>query len=158
MKQLNNIVIADFNKQLSPYFRDLNFEWLDNYFYIEEHDREVLENAKTYIIDNGGYIFFAIYKDKVVGTVALVNEAEGYELSKMAVSPDYQGYKIGQQLLQHCIDFATKKGWKELILYSNTVLENAIYIYKKFGFKEVALENNSPYQRSDIKMVLTLKQ
>ncbi|HHC78892.1 MAG TPA: GNAT family N-acetyltransferase, partial [Flavobacteriia bacterium] len=79
----------------------------------------------------------------------------GYELSKMAVSPTYQGLKIGQLLLRHCIDFAKNKGWKELLLYSNTVLENAIYIYKKLGFVEVELVD-SPYQRSDIKMALKL--
>ena len=156
MKRLTHVKIIDFDEKLSSHFRDLNFEWLENYFYIEEHDREVLENAKTYIIDNGGYIFFASYKNEIIGTVALVNEKEGYELSKMAVSPKYQGFKIGQQLMQHCIDFAKNKGWSELILYSNTVLKNAIYIYRKFGFIEVDLEMNSPYQRSDIKMILTL--
>ena len=83
------------------------------------------------------------------------NEEEGFELSKMAVSPKFQGLKIGQQLMQYCIDFGKKKGWNELILYSNTKLKNAVYIYKKFDFKEVKLETNSPYNRSDIKMVLT---
>jgi len=156
MNSKDNITIIDFNDNLSDKFRDLNFEWLQKYFYIEDHDKEVLENAKTYIIDNGGFIFFAMYNDKVVGTVALVNEDEGYELSKMAVLPDYQGLKIGQQLMQHCIDFAKNKRWKELLLYSNTILKNAIYIYRKYGFEEVALESDNPYQRSDIKMVLKL--
>ena len=150
---MSTITIVNFDENLANHFRDLNFEWLEKYFYIEGHDREVLENAKSYIIDNGGYIFFALYNDNVV--VALVNEEEGFELSKMAVSPKFQGLKIGQQLMQYCIDFGKKKGWNELILYSNTKLKNAVYIYKKFDFKEVKLETNSPYNRSDIKMVLT---
>jgi len=154
----NEIKIIPFKEKYSANFRDLNLEWLQKYFYIEEHDKEVLENAKTYIIDKGGYIFFAMLNDKVVGTVALMNEPEGYELSKMAVSPNYQGFKIGQQLMQYCIDFAKEKGWKELLLYSNTKLKNAIYIYRKYGFKEVPVEANSPYLRSNIKMVLTLKK
>ena len=155
MNHKDNIQIIEFDENLSAHFRDLNFEWLEKYFCIEPHDKEVLENAKTYIIDNGGYIFFAKFDNTIVGTVALVNEKEGYELSKMAVSPTYQGLKIGQLLLRHCIDFAKNKGWKELLLYSNTVLENAIYIYKKLGFVEVELVD-SPYQRSDIKMALKL--
>ena len=35
-----------------------------------------------------------------------------------------------------------------------TASENAIYIYRKYGFIEVPVEANSPYQRSDIKMEL----
>ena len=79
------------------------------------------------------------------------------ELTKMAVSPEMRGYKIGQKLLQHCIDFAKAKQFKALLLYSNTKLENAIYLYRKFGFKELSVEANSPYNRADIKMLLELK-
>jgi len=150
------ISIIPFREEFAIHFRDLNIAWLEKYFFVEDHDREVLGNAKKYIIEQHGYIFFALYNNKVVGTVALMNENEGYELTKMAVSPKYQGLKIGQLLLQHCINFAISNHWGKLLLYSNTVLENAIYIYKKYGFKEVELEPDSPYLRSNIKMVLNL--
>jgi len=152
----NRTKVVSFRPEFASDFRDLNIEWLEKYFYVEEHDTEVLNNAKTYIIDNGGYIFFALVDGTVAGTVALMNEPEGYELSKMAVSPEFQGLKIGQQLMQYCIDFAKDKNWTQLILYSNTILENAIYIYRKYGFQEVELEKNGPYQRGNIKMVLKL--
>lgn len=148
--------IISYHKKYAKDFHDLNIEWLEKYFYVEEHDKEVLENPKTYIIDKGGFIFFVLYNNKIVGTAALMNEDEGFELSKMAVKPKYQGLKIGQHLMTHCLDFSIEKGWKELFLYSNRSLENAIYIYKKFGFKDVPFEG-SPYSRGDIKMVLNLK-
>jgi DNA-binding MarR family transcriptional regulator/GNAT superfamily N-acetyltransferase len=148
--------IISFRKEYAHHFRDMNLAWLKKYFYVEEHDKDVLNNAQSYIIDNGGYIFFALYNGEVAGTVALINEEEGFELSKMAVDPKFQGLKIGQLLMQYCIHFARRKGWKELLLYSNTLLENAIYIYKKYGFKEVALQEDCPYDRSNIKMVLKL--
>ena len=75
----------------------------------------------------------------------------------MAVDPKFQGKKIGQQLMMHCIEFAKNKGWDKLILYSNTLLEDAIHIYKKFGFNEVEMEKNAPYNRGNIKMLLNLK-
>jgi len=56
----------------------------------------------------------------------------------------------------HCIEFSKNHGFKELILYSNTKLENAIYIYRKFGFIEIPVESNSPYKRSNIKMIYDL--
>jgi ribosomal protein S18 acetylase RimI-like enzyme len=148
--------IVQYDSKYARAFRDLNLEWLEKYFYVEDHDKEVLENAQKYIIDRGGFIFFALINNKVAGTVALMNEKEGFELSKMAVSPEYQGLKIGQKLMQYCIDFGRSKRWPGLLLYSNTILENAIYIYRKFGFTEVELEKSSPYQRSNIKMVLKL--
>ena len=152
----NNIKIVSFRPEYAHDFRDLNIDWLKKYFYVEEHDTEVLNNPKTYIINNGGFIFFAVVDDAVAGTVALMNEPEGFELSKMAVSPKFQGLKIGQQLMLFCIDFAKNKKWPQLLLYSNTILENAIYIYRKYGFEEVELEQDSPYIRSNIKMELKL--
>ncbi len=154
--RINKLKIISFKEEYAEHFKDLNIEWLEKYFYVEDHDREVLNNARTYIIDKGGYIFFALYKGEVAGTFALMNEEEGYELSKMAVSPKFQGLKIGQQLMQYSIHFARNKKWSKLLLYSNTILENAIYIYKKYGFEEVDLETDNPYNRSDIKMVLKL--
>ena len=40
--------------------------------------------------------------------------------------------------------------------YELNILENAIYIYRKYGFIEIPVEENSPYQRSNIKMELPL--
>lgn len=153
-----HIDIIPFQKAYSKDFYTLNKEWLQTYFYVEPFDEEVLSKPKHYIIDPGGHIFFAKMEDTIIGTVALMptKKATIFELTKMAVSPEYRGHKLGQKLMQHCLDFAKKHAIKELILYSNRKLENAIYIYKKFGFIEVPVEENSPYKRSDIKMRLKL--
>ncbi|WP_430468076.1 GNAT family N-acetyltransferase [Winogradskyella ouciana] len=150
------IEIIDYDNKYAKNFYDLNIEWLKTYFYVEPYDEEVLSKPDKYIINKGGYIFFAIKGNKVVGTVALMPTEENgiLELTKMAVLPEERGQKIGQKLLQHCIDFAKSKNLKALLLYSATKLENAIYLYRKYGFKELDLEPNSPYQRSDIKMLL----
>lgn len=152
------IEIIDYDNKYAKNFYDLNIEWLKTYFYVEPYDEEVLSKPDKYIINKGGFIFFAMKEDKVVGTVALMPTEENgiLELTKMAVLPEERGQKIGQKLLQHCIDFAKSKNLKALLLYSATKLENAIYLYRKYGFKELELEPNSPYQRSDIKMLLEL--
>ncbi len=149
-----SVIIIPFDKKYSHKFYDLNIEWLKTYFYVEAYDEEVLSKPDIYIINKGGYIFFAKLKNEIVGTVALMplENENGYELTKMAVSPEHRGHKIGQLLMQHCLDFSKKKKIDRLLLYSNTTLKNAIYIYRKFGFIEVPIEKNSPYKRSDIKM------
>lgn len=159
LKAMNNLKIIDYNPKLSKYFYELNIEWLKTYFYVEPYDEEVLSKPGIYITGKGGYIFFAQVNNTIVGTVALMptNKKGSFELTKMAVSPEFRGHKIGQQVIKHCIDFAHKKKLNKLILYSNRILENAIYIYKKYGFVEIPMEKNSPYKRGDIKMELIFK-
>lgn len=149
--------IIPFRPSLAKYFRDLNLSWLEKHFYVEPKDAELLENCESNIIDKGGYIFFAEKDAEIIGCYSLIKLKDStYELGKMAVDQAYQGQKIGQKLMMHGIAFAKSQNWKDLILYSNTILEPAIYIYKKFGFREVPLEKNTPYARSNIKMQLVL--
>ena len=138
-------------------FKLLNLHWLEQFFRVEPHDQEVLNDPETFIINPGGEILVAKIENQVVGVVAIMPDENGiYELTKMAVDSNFRGKKIGQQLLQHTLDFALQKGLKELILYSNRKLENAIYLYRKFGFEEIPLEQPNPYLRADIKMKIRL--
>ncbi|MCX7549782.1 GNAT family N-acetyltransferase [Xanthomarina sp. F2636L] len=148
------IEIIPFNSAYSKEFYTLNVQWLKKYFYVEPFDEEVLSNPKKYIIDKGGFIFFVLLNNQAIGTVALmpIQEKGTFELTKMAVSPKYRGQNIGQKLMQHCLDFAKEQEFKRLLLYSSKKLENAIYIYRKFGFVEVPVEENCTYARCDIKM------
>lgn len=150
--------IIPYRPELAAYFRDLNLEWLEHFFYVEAHDRELLESCQKEIIDKGGYIFFYENKGEILGTFALIKfSSEVYELAKMAVAPENRGRGIGQEMMEFCISFSREKKWKKLLLYSSTKLKNSIYIYTKYGFKEIPLEQqNNPYNRSDIKMELML--
>ncbi|MDO5971201.1 GNAT family N-acetyltransferase [Flavivirga aquimarina] len=156
MNITSELEIISFDKQYAKDFYELNVEWLKRYFYVEPYDEEVLSKPEQYIVKKGGHIFFAKINEQIVGTVALMPIGNNglFELTKMAVSPKHRGHKIGQQLMQHCIDFAKEMGLPKLVLYSNTSLENAIYIYRKYGFIEQPLEPDTPYKRSDIKMEL----
>lgn len=151
-----SIKIIPFESQYAQDFYDLNIEWLETYFYVEDFDRDVLSNPEKYIINKDGHIFFAKLNGIVIGTVALMPTQNPlvFELTKMAVSTKFRGQYTGQKLMQHCIDFAQQSNYKALMLYSNTKLKNAIYIYRKYGFVELPLEIDSPYKRSDIKMEL----
>jgi len=145
--------IIPFKDSLAKNFAELNIAWLEKLFYVEAHDKEVLYNCKTEIIAKGGKIFFAELKGEIIGTFALLKLDENtFELTKMAVAESHRGNKIGQQMLNFFEEYVKNEGIDQVILYSNRSLENAIYLYRKYGFKEVALEKNAPYQRADIKM------
>ena len=122
------VKISPFDIKYSKDFYALNTEWLKTYFYIEPYDQEVLSNPYKYIIAKGGFIFFAKHENQIVGTVALMPiQKEGtFELTKMAVSPEFRGQKIGQKLMQKCLDFAKEQAFNRLLLYSSRKLDNAI--------------------------------
>lgn len=149
--------IINYSPEYQKDFHDLNIEWLEKYFYVENTDREVLANPQDYIIDRGGMIFFARQDQEILGTVALMKmEDDVYEFTKMAVSTQARGKGIGQKLMQHTIDYAQAQDWKKLVIYTNSSLKNAVHIYKKYGFEEIAIERENPYDRADIKMRLIL--
>lgn len=149
--------IIPFEDRYLKDFVGLNVEWLDHYFVVEDEDRELMGQARERIIDTGGQIFFARINEQIVGTVAMIDRAEkGYELAKMAVTPNFQGLKIGQKLLDACLDFGREKGLDRIYLESNTVMVPAINLYRKNGFKEMKEYHDSPYQRSNIQMEVFL--
>lgn len=138
-------------------FTQLNFEWLEKFFYIEDYDREVLTKPYEYIINKRGHIFMALIGNKAVGTVALIDRGdEGVELSKMAVTDGYQGLRIGQKMMYYAINFAGEHNIHRIFLDSNRSLTPAITLYHKVGFKEISVPEDSPYERCNIRMELMI--
>ena len=154
-----SLKIISFETKYADNFKALNIAWLEKYFYVEPKDEVLLSDCENSILGVGGFIFMAEYENSIVGCFSLIPiDADHYELGKMAVDPKYQGLKIGQQLLAFAINFAKKNNWKAVTLYSSTKLPAALHIYHKHGFKDVALEKELPYARSDIKMELVLQE
>ena len=152
------ITIVPFSDQYSDDFASINYEWLNQYFAIEEHDREILDYPRENIIDKCGQILIALNsKKQAVGTVALINYGNGvYELSKMGVRPGYKGFKIGNKLMEAALAWTKQNKAKKVFLETNTSLEPAVNLYKKFGFKEIPLDPNSPYRRANFKMEIQM--
>ena len=149
------INIISFQDNFEKDFFDLNIEWLEYFFQVEEYDYEVLSNSKKYIINKGGKIFFAESAGNIIGTAALMPTKNKlvFELTKMAVKPEYRNRGIGKELLKKCIDYSKSNSYSSIILYSNKKLNNAIHLYRNFGFKEIRMEKKSPYLRANIKMI-----
>ncbi len=148
----NIIEIIPFSLEYISEIKTLNIEWLEKFFEVEESDKNMLSNPQELIIDKGGKIFYAKYKNQIVGTVTLLKIDDfTFELSKMAVTEKVQGLGIGKIMMEYCLNFAKENRIKKLILFSNTVLVPAIKMYEKYGFKSVNLDSNF-YKRSNIKM------
>lgn len=150
------IQILNYQPEHQVWFEKLNRHWIEKYFWMEPIDFDVLKHPDEHILKKGGYILMAAYDHQVAGTVALKYVSPGvYEFTKMAVDDNYQGKKIGKALALAAIQKAKALNAAHIILYSNTVLDTAIKLYKNLGFQEIPLDG--PYKRSNIKMHLDLK-
>ncbi len=157
IREPGRIEIVGFRDSLARDFAELNYEWIAKGYGIEEHDREILDAPYEKIVKPGGEVFFALVDGKAAGTVALeVHGEDGFELVKMAVGPQFRGLGIGDRLIEACIAFATDKGKRRITLDSNTKQAAAINLYRKYGFREIPLDPNSPYRRVNIRMELAL--
>ena len=113
---------------------------------------------RSYVIDGGGQIFFAVRGGKAIGTAAMVLTKERiFELSKMAVDSSYQGLGIGRILINECIDFAKRKKADEIFLITNDILLPALELYKSSGFVLDEDYDDNRYERGNTKMKLLLK-
>jgi DNA-binding MarR family transcriptional regulator/GNAT superfamily N-acetyltransferase len=157
-EQIKNIKIVRYNSEYKDIFKELNLEWLNKYFEVEEEDWKALENPESYYIKNGGEIFFAIIDEKIAGTCAVKKiNGKHFELSKMAVSELYQGRQIGKKLALTAIGFAYEKGAHKIVLNTSPKLKTAISLYKKLGFEILSETFPTKYKRDLFKMELNLK-
>src|SRR4029079_3918417 len=150
------IEIIDYSGEYANDFRALNLEWLDKYNLTESHDLEVINHPKESILDRGGYIFLAKEGEKIIGTAGIANEGDSvYELVKMTVAAAFRGRGISKLLIEKCLEKARELKAKKVFLYSNSQLQTAISLYKKYGFVHVDA-SNSPLVTADVKMELKL--
>lgn len=144
--------VVPYTEHYRETFARLNRAWLEQYFYVEPIDEQMLGDPETHILNDGGEILVALENELPVGVVALKKvEANVYEMTKMAVDENHQGKGYGEKLCQAAIDRAIELKADGLILYSNTALKPAIALYRKLGWLEV-LCTEDKYERCDIKM------
>ena len=139
-------------------FERLNREWIEQYFKLEEADREVFADPEAKILRPGGQIFFVLAGSEVVGTCAVLRHGPAVcEIAKMGVAPRARGRGLGDLLMDAAVHYALESGAERIIIVSNTVLEPAIRLYRKHGFGPVPLSAEERYQRANIRLERELR-
>lgn len=159
LRESKDVTIVGYSPKYKKAFKELNEQWITKYFELEQADKDAINHPQSYIINKGGQILVALYKNEPVGVCALIkmdHPKYDFEMAKMAVSPEAQGKRIGYMLGTAIIEVAKKAGATYLYLESNTKLTPAINLYYKLGFEKIP-SSPSPYKRANIHMELSLK-
>jgi GNAT superfamily N-acetyltransferase len=81
-----------------------------------------------------------------VGAVFLVKESkEVARLRLLIVDPKARGLGIGKRLVDECTRFARRAGYKQITLWTNSVLLAARSIYKKAGYELAKSESHHSF-------------
>jgi GNAT superfamily N-acetyltransferase len=152
--------IVEYTDSLASDFHDINAEWIEAMFTLEQTDREVLENPRARIIDSGGAILFVEAEGiGIVGACALQKTgATSFELTKMGVRETARGLKAGEFLLAAVIERAKAMGADPLYLLTNRKCAAAIHLYEKLGFAHdagIMASYGARYARCDVAMLFT---
>lgn len=152
--------LREYNPSLAGEFHDINREWIEDMFAMEEADRDILEHPQERIIDAGGDILFVEAAGfGIVGTCALLKTGPGaFELTKMGVRESARGLKAGEFLLAGMIERARQLGAEKLYLLTNRTCAPAIHLYEKLGFEHdrgILEQYAARYERCDVAMLYT---
>jgi putative acetyltransferase len=102
-------------------------------------DKDLNDIESSYISNNG---FFGVVvhseTNHIVGCFGLfpVNDSIS-ELRKMYLLKETRGKGLGKFILDSAIHTAREKHYKKIILETISVLTTAIFLYKRYGFKEI---------------------
>lgn len=152
------LTLHEFSDSLAHHFHDINAEWIEAMFRLEQTDREVLENPRSRIVEPGGCILFVEAPGLgIVGTCALQKTGPGaFELTKMGVRETARGLKAGEFLLEATITRAQGMGAAKLYLLTNHICAAAIHLYEKLGFVHdagIMADYGARYERCDVAML-----
>lgn len=133
------VTVVDYRPSLKPHFYKLAGNWLLDMLdgKLEKEDEFSLKNPDKAYLENGGFVFFALQENKVLGCVALKRlSEEKFEFCKLYIHPEARKMGIATKLIERCITRCKENNATELWLQTTNALQEAHKLYYKLNFVE----------------------
>lgn len=95
---------------------------------------------------------------EVIGSVFCVKDSKTIaRLRLLYVEPSARGLGVGSRLVDECVAFARRAGYRKITLWTNSVLHSARHIYERAGFRKVSEESHHSYGHDLVSQTWELK-
>lgn len=102
----------------------------------DETDQDI-SDIDQYYFRRGGWFSVIETEGKIIGSYGIYRIDDSVcELRKMYLLKSFQGQGLGRKMMDEALKKAKELGFSEMILESNSVLKNALVLYRKYGFEE----------------------
>lgn len=155
----NNLIVKEYVNEYQAQVVDLilHIQQQEYSIQITKEDQPDLFNIKEFYQNGNGNFWVAIYDEKVVGTISLLDIGnKEVALRKMFVHKEYRGskYKTASLLLNNAIKYAKEKSINAVYLGTTPQFLAAHRFYEKNGFTSIDpkdLPENFPVMEVDKK-------
>lgn len=96
-----------------------------------------LSNLESFYFSKNGWFEVIELEGKIIGSYGLLKvSGSTCELRKMYLYPEHQGKGLGRKMMDKALVKAKELGYTEMTLETNSVLDKAIRLYEKYGFRQ----------------------
>ena len=113
----------------------------------QNFDQEVAGLPGNYAPPSGR-LLLAIEGKQIAGCIALRSSGDGdCEMKRLYVRPEFRGQGLGKKLVTTLLDAAREIGYQRMRLDTLPgAMDEAIALYRSFGFREIAPYYHNPVQ------------
>ena len=138
-QDFDQVRIVDYRPDLKHHFYELAAPWLKEVLggNLEEEDTLTLSHPEKAYLQTGGFLFFALYKEEVVGCVVLKRlDKDTFEFAKLFIKPTARKMGLATRLIERCITRCMENEVRELWLQTTLSMPQAHQLYYKLGFQD----------------------
>ena len=157
--ETESVAVLDYKPELTQHFYELAGPWLTEEIdgQLKERDGVSPEDPEPEHFMNGGFYFYARYKDKIVGFVSLKRlDEDSFEFTQPNIHPNYRKLEIERTMLERSISRCIENQARELYIQTYIRKTAAYELFSSMGFED-AMVHPRMVPHEETKRIMRLK-